>query len=211
MALDVVAICNIALSYVSANAIQALTGVSKEARECNKLYESARDSVLEDHDWGFARKHQVLALSTETFTGWTYAYAWPSDCLAPRKIVDETGTNTGTSYDIDTDRYIQYGKVKYEIRVSADLSQRFIVSDKEDAELVYTAAVSNPTLFSPLFVACLAWKLGAELAQPLRAKPALHSQLRENYLFELAKAKASSANIDHAPPNDTGDFVRARL
>jgi len=195
-------ICNLALSHIGAFRISSFEESTKASRQCLELYPIARDSVLEDHDWGFARKEQTLALSTDTYSGWSYAYAYPSDCLAPRLIYDDNGALTGTSYDADLDVYKQVGKIEYEVRSNTTLDQVMLLTDKEDAILIYTAKVENPTMFSSSFVDAISWRLAADLAYPMNTDKKLSDQMNNKYLVSIGKSKQSSSNLDNKKPEE---------
>lgn len=211
---SVVDICNIALSHVGNKAISSLIPPfsSKEARQCSILYEPARDSALEDFDWGFARKEQTLALTTASYTNWNYVYAFPSDCIIPLKIIDPSinwGCSGTYQYDCQCD-YTQGEAIKYEVRVSDNKDQNLILTNLADAVLLYTARVSNTELFSSLFVDVLAYRLASDLAQPLRSDMNLATVMFNIYSAKLPKALASNANSDNGIIRDVNSFVRSR-
>ena len=203
-------ICNLALSRIGARRIQSLTTQSKEAIECNLLYEFALKSTLEAYDWGFARKRVVLAELSEDYTNWDYAYQWPIDCLAPRYIIDEDGSYTGTSYDIDRDRDVKVGKVEFVHASNSTLSGRVILTNKEDAELVYTAYTEVANLYSPMFIEALAYKLASELAQPLRGKLEWQQTMLNNFQSIIEMAKASNANQEEKKPQAENSLLDSR-
>jgi hypothetical protein len=205
-----VEICNLALSHVGAYRISSLSDTTKEAKECSAFYDIALNATLEDYDWSFARKRLPLALLSETYSGWDFAYQYPIDCIIPRKISDPTGVNTGTSYDIDSDRYNPVGKVKYELAVSGDLSSRIILTNKEDAELVYTAKVTNTNLFTNQFIDAFSLKLAAYLAQPLKGKDGLRIELLQLYANVVNRSQAVDANSDYREEESANTFVSSR-
>lgn len=209
--MDEVAICNLALSHLGAYPIQALTEATKEARECKRLYATARDSALEAHDWSFARKQKVLGLLVDTYSGWTYAYEWPSDCIIPRKIYDPSGdTADGTVIDRETDQVQIIGRIPFEVGANASLNRRVILTNEEDAELIYTAKVTDPNMFSPGFIDALSWRLASDLAMPLRADKALQQQHFNQFRLIIGQSQSSNANASHNKPDSSSSFVRAR-
>ena len=203
-------ICNLALSHVGAYRIESLTESTKEARECNKFYDISLNTALEDHNWSFARKRLNLALLTDTYTGWDYAYQYPTDCINPRFIIDDAGAYTGTSYDIDEDRYIPVGKIKYEIASDSTLSNRIILTDKAQAELVYTAKVTDTNVFTYKFIEALSLKLAVYLAQPMKGDLNLKQSLAQLYGLAILTAKGTDANSDYNKTEDINSFVGAR-
>lgn len=205
-----VQICNLALSHIGQHSIQSLDEATKLAQYCNLHFDNTRDAVLRDHAWGFAKKRLTLALTGDTYSGWDYAYAYPDDCLVAHEIFDLTGSVTGTAYDPDTDTYYSTGKVEFEVSVNNALSQKIILTNKESAELMYTARVTNVGLFDPLFVDALSYALALKLVQPLKADTALRQELSNSYVRLVERAKAVSANETYKKPDRDNDFVNAR-
>lgn len=190
-------ICNLALSHLSAYPIQALTERTKEARECSRLYPIARDAMLESHDWGVARKQQLLAELDLEISGWDFVYAWPTDCLAPRKIYDPAEC-AGSA------------KIKYDIGVNEDLNRRLILTNEEDAELIYTARITDANLFTAMMVDALGYRLAADLAIPLRSDSNLATKMMRQFGAMIISAQASSANSEENQPETKSDFHKAR-
>lgn len=210
MGMSEVQICNQGLSRIGVNRISSLSDSSKAAKECNTIFDTTRDAVLADHDWGFARIFLDLALLSDTYTGWEYAYAYPTGCLSFRKILDDTGANTGTSYDIDTDTYSQSGAVAFEIISNAAGTARVIVSDKQSAEGVYTARITDPNMFSYPFIDALAYRLAADLAVPLKGKTSVQAAMFGVYRTRISMAQAQNSNESYKAPNDSSSFTQMR-
>lgn len=209
--MDEVAICNLALSHLGAYPIQALTESTKEARECKRLYATARDSTLEAHDWSFARKSKVLGLLVQTYPGWTYAYEWPSDCIAPRKIYDPSGdTADGTALNRETDQIDIIGKIEFDVGANDALNRRVILTNEEDATLIYTAKVTDANMFSPGFIDALSWRLASDLALPLRADGNLQKAHFNQFRLIVGQSQSSNANAAHKRPDSSSSFTRAR-
>lgn len=206
-----VRICNLALSRVGARRISSLSENTKESRECNKIYTDTRDVVLAAHDWGFARKHKTLAaIATPTYPGWDYAYAYPTDCLAARRIKDDTGSVSQIAYDLEEERYRSVGKVEFEVRATEALDGKVILTDQADAVLIYTARVTDPNVFSIEFIDALAYRLASDLAVPLRADTRKSDTHFRKYTFLIGSAQASSANEGYQKPDNGNSFVNAR-
>lgn len=201
-------IANLALSRLGGYRIQSFSDATKEAREASLHYPLMRDSVLEDHDWDFARKRTLLALLATTYTGWAYAYQYPIDCLVARSIISSVDANGISQFSEETG-LPSAGKAEYEVISNAAMNSRVILTDKASAELVYTGKVTDANMFSPLFVNALAWRLASDLAIPLKGKADLHNSLYALYTAELSKAKASMANQGFSAPDQTFQQSRA--
>lgn len=140
---SVVDICNLALSHLGAN--QSVEQVfptpeqSTEARTCHLHYQPALDAILAEHDWGFARVTRTLALAGTAPGDWTYSYAYPSDCIAAREIVNETKASTIRAPD----------KIPFDLGYDTATKVRVIYTDQAEAVLRYTVTLSNTTRFTP--------------------------------------------------------------
>lgn len=200
MATSEAEICNIALSRVGVKKkITSLAENTTEAQECSTHYAQARDFILEAHPWPFAKRIEVLAaLVVDDRTDWRYTYSLPTDCVAPRRLVD--GANVPTVDDY----------VPYEIESAEDLDTSVLLTDLEDAELIYTARITNPTRFSPAFVDALAWQLAAELATPLTGKPQLENVFRAKAMMAISTASARALNQQRPGPQPESAAIRIR-
>jgi len=203
-------ICNIALSYVGAYRIQSIDEATKEARECKNFYDLALYSVLEDHDWSFARKRQYLATIDDDYAGWAYAYQYPTDCVCPRFINNVAGAYTGTSYDVYRDQFVAVGRVPYEITGDSTSSNRVILTDKLEAELIYTSKVTDTNMYTFKFIDALALKLAGYLVQPLKGDVTLRQSIVALYSLMSFDAKGSDSNSDYNKDTDVNSFVSAR-
>jgi hypothetical protein len=66
------AVCKLAMTWLGADpasltSVTSVTSTStKEEILCNTVYETCRKAVLEDHNWQFAKRHQMLSLDDGT-------------------------------------------------------------------------------------------------------------------------------------------------
>lgn len=188
-------ICNLALSHIGKYPISALTDATKEAKECKLLYPRARDSVLRAHAWNFATKRLTLAELAEDYDGWSYAYQYPTDCLVARKIYNSADDNDA---------------IEFEVATNSALSSRVILTDQENAVLIYTARVTDPNVFDSIFVDALSWRLAADLSMPLRADPRVYQQVTQTYMAYIAEARQTNSNEHAIDPDDSCSFLDAR-
>lgn len=182
-----VQICNLALSGVGQGTIAALTEASEAARACSLHYETARDAALRDHPWNFATARLALAsLGDPPADDWTMMYAWPSDCLNARHILPAVKGDDPPPHE-----------------VALNAGVRVIFTDKTPAVLVYTAVVTDPNLFDPLFIAALAWRLGIHLADVLTGDESRVKKCATMYENAIQTARAADANegVPETPRN----------
>jgi hypothetical protein len=195
MAASVVQICNLALSHLGAAAIVSLTENSAEGIACNLHYETCRDSVLRDYPWNFATKRVALAELSETPpAGWSHVYSLPTDCLRAREIVNPAGTDP----------------IKFLIESNAAGTARVLLTNQAQATLLYTAAVSEVTMFDPLFVDALAWKLASMVCIPLTRDRNIMQMCQTMYINVLAQAQTADANEGQVEPPREADWIAAR-
>ena len=193
---SVIQICNLALTEIgTANTIQALNEATTEARHCGLLYDQARDTVLEDHPWGFARKQDLLADLGDPPSGWLYQYAQPSDCLSIREIYQPIAGGD---------------EIAYQKAADSALTQKTILTDQADAELIYTARVEDPNMFNSKFIGALAFFLGAKLAVPLTGNANLTAKLMTEYEKALTSASTADARQESGKVEFEPDWIKAR-
>lgn len=199
-------ICNIALSNIGVAPIQSFQENSKAARECNLRYGVSRDSVLRDHDWNFARKTETLALLPDTYLGYSYAYQYPVDCVAARKIYDDKTELLSTAVYVDAN-----GEAAARDEIKFELLGQKILTEKAEAVLIYTYRVENSSLFDGLFIDALCYRLAADLAPSLRGQVSLQDRMMKAYSLLVMQAKQASLAEGQGDLKETSGFVEARL
>ena len=191
-------ICNLALAHLGDDATIASLNPpegSAQAEKAARFYPIARNSLLEMHTWNFAAKRGNLALTTNSLDQWDYAYAAPADMMSPVAVISPTAQNdyatrmsAGDTPGGITSNYAptivagQYTPQQFAIE--GDL----IYTNQENAMLRYQAFITDPSLFTPLFVITLSWHLASMLAGPIikgdqgAAEAKRSSQMMVNYL-----------------------------
>lgn len=180
---SVVSICNLALSNLGKDNINALSDAGAEARACRQFYEQTRDALLQVYPWRFAGKTQSLAEIANTEAGkWRYAYSRPNDCLKVRWI--------RPAYAVD-DPCVQTHQE--EIGNPYDMEGEAIFCNLSPAFLRYTVRLTDPTKYSPLFVETLSWHLATRLAMPLT-----RDLKQRNDAYQLSMQTRSTAEVADA-------------
>lgn len=201
MAASVVGICNLALGNIgSTKFIDSLDERSKEALVCKQYYESTRDTVLQEMEPNFASRRVVLADTGKAVTGWQYAYAYPTDCAQAGAILLPGMRSPTPEF-----------RVPFEIGADDTGTSRLILCDLETAELRYTMLVTDPNMFSPLFVTALSWALAANIAMPMAVSPSLAERAEKQYRLMIGAAKAQSLNESQEDPYPQGSSINARF
>ena len=192
-----VRIANLALALVHTKTIESLSETSAEATQANLWYDIARQEVLELFNWPFARTRLILAAHDEAVpeAEWAYRYQYPADCLAARYIENPAGTDEDA--------------VPFEQEYAAD-GTLSIVTDAEDAVLVYTRDATEPELFPSVFVTLLAHKLATYLVGTLSGKVTLEERLNVAYMRLLGTNPAAVANQERQRAPRDAAHIRGR-
>ena len=218
-------ICNIALNHIGqTNEITDLeTETSKAAKKCRTFYNLALTSILSDFPWSFARRTTTLALLTgEESQYYSYVYAMPDDCLEPRAII-VPNIPTGEFFLYYNSFFYGYARgplqtslpdeyrTVFEKGLTADAKTRTIMTNQDSAMLLYTARVTNTSLYTASFVDALALRLAAYLAMPMAQSPQLADALQQKYALAISQAGAQDLRGENSPNEPIPDSVVARL
>ena len=191
-------ISNLALSNVGQGTIESLEEQSAEAKTCKTWYNHSRAQALSAYDWSFARKRQTLASHSEDPPSgvWTYRYQYPADCLTARYLVNPAGPTADP--------------VPYQVETDSNGETKTILTDLDDAVLVYTFDQKAEAIFSHFFVELLAYLLGHHIAFSLTGKSSIRKDMLAMYLRLLLKAPAEDANEAAQRQPREAESIRAR-
>ena len=196
MATSAVAICNLALARIGVSStIASLTESSQEALACTAVYEQARDEVLRDFPWPFARRYVALGLVEEDPNDdWGYSYRYPSDCIRALRIV--SGDPSGNP------------RIPYQI--GHDDSGRLLFTDEADVQLVYIARFTDPVHFDATFASALGWRIAVDIAAPLARSDSQRERAEAGYRQALAQARVDALNEEVEAAPAEASWIRDR-
>ena len=196
--MTIIDICNIALGRIGRKAsITSLSERSEEARACSRIWDMTRKAVLREYTWGFSRKIEQLALSTQTIPGWSYLYAYPPDCLQAQRVFNAAGA----SYKGEQENW----------DVVTVGNSTFIACDVEQAFLEYTADKTDTDDWTAQFIDCLAWKLAFELSMPLVGDQNLRNSCWQLYTNAGNMAKTANAAEKNVEAYKDRRYINARM
>lgn len=202
MAVTEAQICNLALAHIkqTQTTIANLdTDSGNTAVQCRIHYDVARQFVLADHNWNFATKRVALAdISSDPMSPstWAYRYDYPSDCLRIQEIERLSRSNV---------------TVPFKVEAEDDGSGLSILTDMEDARVIYTYDISNAALFSPGFVQSLSWYLASELAPALSGDEKSQEAALTVYRNTVSAAYAIDSSEGEADIEIDSPWERARI
>lgn len=161
------------------------TEKSKEAAACRRFFDVAREQVLRDFPWPFAKTYETLAVvASRPTVEWAYSYRYPANSVNLRRIIN------GSDVRIDTENT----RVAYEI--GRDAIGKLIYTDYSPATVEYTYRETNTENFPPDFVIALSFLLASYIAPSVSGGDP--KQLGTNALLRyrdaLQHAEANAAN-----------------
>lgn len=194
-------VCNLALGLVGQRqVITNLNEATEEAMSCATFYAVSRDECLAARWWRFATSREVLALSTEKRAGWALAYAAPSQMLPGGERYIYSGGRAPAAKD----------RIPFAVELNDAASGHLILTDKTEAELVFTRQFNTVALWPPLFTVAVAARLAVNLAFVLTVKPALGASIESKAQFALARAAAVDANAEQPDVEPESDSITVR-
>lgn len=210
-------ICNLALAHLGDSATVASLDPpegSPQSEHCARFYPIARDSLLEMHAWGFATRRKQLAQIENTWPEWLYAYALPADAvnilaILPVDATDDNNIRFPDSNLVDNGGYMPQPF----ICEAGENGTGILFTNVPNAVLRYTAIVTDPTEFSPLFTVALSWHLASFLAGPILKGDAGAAESKRcvaTMQSFLSQAKMSDANQRRLNVQHTVGWMRER-
>jgi hypothetical protein len=204
--MDNVDCCNLALSRIghgTLRPISALTDNTEHAQACARVFPRILAMVLEEYVWPFARTCKALAATTaDAPSGWSYAYAVPSDA---RSVLYVEGEDFIPEW-----LPLSESRSRWEIHADPATSGQLIVSDVPDAWAYYIRDVTQLQFTPELFGDLVAWRLAAEVGLGLKADAKLCQNAMQFYTQALDVAVSKAANQHGGRPRMQAESVIAR-
>lgn len=139
--------------------VGSLLDGSAAAKAALDVYAQTRDATLRESDWDFAQRITTPGASTQGAPQpWGYSFLYPADCLRLRNIFPQ-------NYVFGSD---QTNPVRLLYTVGYNPTDgRVVWTDYPTPLFVYTAQVTNPVSWEPLFTEAFAAALSRRLAPML--------------------------------------------
>lgn len=217
-------LCNIAVANLGETILisDIDTDQGATAKKCRRFLSLAIVGALSDFPWSFARAVTDLSLlSGQESELYEFVYAYPNDCLEPRSIVIPNSPiglyyryypyffNGVAGIETAPPEFLRPNFIK---GLSADGKSRVILTNYQDAKLLYTKNVEDEVQLwpSPFFEA-VAWRLTAYLAMPVAQSPSLAQSAMQQYQQLIAVAAAQDFRGENAPNTPLPESVSSRL
>ena len=187
---SVVQLCNMALSHIGSDArvisIDPPDG-SVEAEKCAQFYDLARTELLEPGSWAFSLKRATLAQVDNPSDTWAFAYAKPAGCLRAVRLLTAAGVTDREGADFEVEAGV-------------------ILTNEEDAVLVYVTDITDASKFPPSFASALSFLLAGYLAGPIikgNEGAKFGDAMRQRAMTAAEMSAAASANASSTHTDQT--------
>lgn len=196
---SVVDICNEAMDLLGAATITSLTENSKEARLCNRRFDTVRDAVLRAHNWNIAITRKQLAKDSDAPAfGFTNQFTLPTDPYCLRVISLHTANVDNEISPYDTQSMFK-------------VEGRKILTDEGTCRIVYIGRITDTEQYDSLLSSTIASKLAAETAYAVTGSTSVSQQINVLYQQRLSEARSMDA-IEGKPDRIISeDFTNIRL
>lgn len=168
-------ICNLALGFLGEPPIADMDEKAPSAEACKLYFRPALSELLREHPWNFAATRERLVpleLPSAWANEYTYAYAYPAQCLNLHYIITPAGVK---------DRNFM---------LAFDASRTVVLSDIKDATAAFTRYVDDTTRFDPAFAMAFARKMQCMLVKSLlKNNSSLVKEAEELYRQALEAAR----------------------
>lgn len=207
---------------------------SVEADSVSLLWQPTFEQVARTARWNCLRNQVTLSLvaaaqgTPENPSGtsyplpptpWLYAYAYPSDCLDVQFIVPSLPSNEGgqvpaTTINNASGTWLPSGgQIPFAVSYAPDSHgspSLIILTNQDQAQVVYTINQPNPAVWDSLFQAAMVASLGAFLVPALSLSFPLMQLSIKAAEGAITQARVADGNegvttLDHVP-----DWIRAR-
>jgi len=196
---SVVDICNEAMDLLGAATITSLTENSKEARLCNRRYETVRDAVLRAHPWNSAITRTTLPQDSDAPAfGFTYQYTLPTNPYCLRVL---------SFWNSNVDSEI----AAYDSQVMYKIEGRKILSNEGTCKITYVARVTDTEQFDPLLSNTIAHRLASETAYAITGSNSVAQQMFQLYESRLREARSMDAMEGMPDKIISDDYINIRF
>lgn len=196
---SIVQIYNLALNACGERSnISLPTENSRRAEVCNLWYEPVLEQILASAPWPEATRIMYVAeaaekadgdwLETEPRPGYQYAYYIPDDCLRPQYLADFT---------------------RFEVSYFGD-NKKVLHTNTFQAILVYTANITNISLWSTELRMAVVYALSAHVCMALSGKPTRTKMLIDRANQFITDARISAANESTEQYDSLPEWISGR-
>lgn len=212
-------ICNRALAVAGTRStIDSFDEGTAESIQAALWYDTTRQELLRAAPWSFARATGVLSQLGSAQAGmsqypWPYMYAYPVDCMKARYVLGPTPVAGGDQplwCDSGPSRANKFLIGSALVGVPPQ-RVRVLLSNRDQAQLVYTADIQDVGMFDPLFQGALVQLLASRFAIPLSGNVGMRAQFLQSANDAVTVARAADGNEAMTSTDHVPDWISARM
>lgn len=195
---SVVDICNEAMDLLGAATIASLTENSKEARLCNRRFNTVRDAVLRSHPWNVAVTRATLAKdSAAPAFGFASQFTLPTSPYCLRVI---SFWNTSVNNDV----------AAYDSNVMYKIEGRKVLSNEGSCSITYIARITDTEEYDSLLSSAIAHRLASETAYAITGSNSVAQAMQAMYDARLREAKGVDAMEGYPEQPQADEYINIR-
>lgn len=149
---------NLGLTLLREPEITTLADANARARAVNKWFGTARDELLREHFWNFAKAWDAPAANaTDAIGPLKKRYVLPADAVAVREVLDKL-----SELPLAADQWaVEHGMITIG---GAEIEQLIVVTNNTGPLIGYTRRVTNVAVWDTQFVSAFALRLARYVA-----------------------------------------------
>jgi hypothetical protein len=186
-----VQICNLALTKLSASTITSLTDGTREAKNCNVLFDHVVDQVLIEGSWATATRRASLNATTNTPSfGFSTEYQLPTNPKCLKVLAINDSAPFGTDFRVEGDK---------------------LLTDASSIKIRYIARITDTESFGPHLTGAVVARLAMELSYTVTAQVGIYDRLAAEYQEILTRNLGSDNQQGASDITDSSDLIDVRL
>lgn len=158
------------------------TDTSPKVQAMNSVFDLCRREVLRSHDWSFAETRADLVLVGENTTEYGFQYAYPNKCVRAREL----------QKDIRRAKPIPFKVARYQDDDNGEI--KVILTDQQDARLIFTYDVEDLEMFDDLASQALAGLIAFRCSKSITTDKNAGTVAYNYFRSAISEARAADGN-----------------
>jgi hypothetical protein len=160
-----------------------------------RFYDHARQAMLAEHDWRFARRETTVTGFSPVPETWAFAYLQPAGCAGIRAL-------------LSNGQVIDYGIGGITSATGEDTN--LVLAMTPATHLVWTRDIDNEARWPAEFVNAFEWRLAAQICRTLAKDEATRNVCWEQHGTFMQLARAQDQRQMRAAVTGGQDYLSAR-
>ena len=174
---------------------------TNEAINCRLFYNHVRDLTLEARPWPFAERRRALTKLGTPHLGWNFRYKYPADCKHASYIENPCTPKAPQKKE---------DKIPFIIRDIDDGYGKCILTNQDDAILVFNINLEDENLMTSTFVQAFSLGIASHISTPLRVDANIKQMVTQAWTNWLAEASNFAQREQQDQPEAPSQYESAR-